>query len=727
MSDAAHNKLMQWLGIEKQSKYVRDYFYKYNIRSSIYMSVVVIALEVWMVIRMIRTVVTNHMTGDVFWGVVDKYFMNYFILLSAGILMLLYALRFTRGWQKSRWAALFVAALSLLVCVYEIHMLSTHTIYTVPARTYLNYIILFLAGAAMIVFSAMLISSKTDKKWQTLSVLYIFSFICINFGIIISVNSYAKGEQILTFLTMELFVVCLLTWRPVIGFLILTVSYLVFFGELDTLVAVNSPDGLPGITESTQINGFTMWLSTLLFCISSYRKTRSQALQDESLVKMNDHLSEISVTDELTGIHNMFYFREEAKKLLNYVTTDRERVVYLFLDIENFKSYNEQYGFHQGNDLLRRFAKALEKAFPGSIAARYSDDHFVVLTSNEGCEETVAKLSDGIRHNQGEVQLSLKCGAYHPADDEADPSLACDRARFACNAIKKHYDRSFRYYDKSLEDQFQLKQYIVNNIDTAIENGFIKVFYQPVVSTKNGKIVGLEALARWQDPDYGLLPPGAFIGVLEEYRQIYKLDRYIVEQVCRDYRESAEQGEPFAPVSINFSRLDFEMCDMIGHLNEQANAHGVPRNYLDVEITESALSDRADLLLEVIQSLRSAGYKVWLDDFGSGYSSLNVLKDYYFDVLKVDMKFLSGFGKNQKTTTIIQNIINLTQQLDMVSLTEGVETKEQYEFLRSIGCDRAQGYLFGKPMPLADLRERLHKHEIAVSEEFLNAGQTAQS
>ncbi|MBR6420904.1 MAG: EAL domain-containing protein [Oscillospiraceae bacterium] len=653
--------------------------------------------------------------------------MNYFILLSAGILMLLYALRFTRGWQKSRWAALFVAALSLLVCVYEIHMLSTHTIRNVPARTYLNYIILFAAGAAMIVFSAMLISSKTDKKWQTLSVLYIFSFICINFGIIISVNSYAKGEQILTFLTMELFVVCLLTWRPVIGFLILTVSYLVFFGELDTLVAVNSPDGLPGITESTQINGFTMWLSTLLFCISSYRKTRSQAMQDESLVKMNKHLSEISVTDELTGIHNMFYFREEAKKLLSYVTTDRERVVYLFLDIENFKSYNEQYGFLQGNDLLRRFAKALEKAFPGSIVARYSDDHFVVLTSNEGCEKTVAELSGGIRNNQGEVQLSLKCGAYHPADDEANPSLACDRARFACNAIKKHYDRSFRYYDKSLEDQFQLKQYIVNNIDTAIENGFIKVFYQPVVSTVNGKIVGLEALARWQDPDYGLLPPGAFIGVLEEYRQIYKLDRYIVEQVCRDFRDSADHGEPFAPVSINFSRLDFEMCDMIGHLNEQAEAYGVPRNYLDVEITESALSDRADLLLEVIQSLRSAGYKVWLDDFGSGYSSLNVLKDYYFDVLKVDMKFLSGFGKNKKTTTIIQNIINLTQQLDMVSLTEGVETKEQYEFLRSIGCDRAQGYLFGKPMPLADLRERLHKHEIAVSEEFLNAGETAQS
>lgn len=674
MSSGQKGTILRWLGLEKQSQYVRDYFYTYNIRSSIYMSAVVIVLEIWMIIRLTRTLIVNDLMGN-FSHYFQKYYLYYILLLCSGIAMMTYALIFQRGQRRRK-----------------------------------N------KGEPLLV--------TTKQKVIGNSILYFFSFICIYFGIRVSLNDYAKGEQMLTFLTMELFVVCPLTWRPIEGFLILSVSYGYYYYRIDQMAPINNPEVI-GTTLATQINFFTMWLSTLLVCFSNYSKTRAQALQDESLVKINAHLSEISVKDELTGIHNMLYFRSEAEKLMSYVTTDRTRVVYLFLDIENFKSYNEQYGFHKGNELLVKFAQSLEQAFRGSVVARYSDDHFVVLTANEGVEQTVKALSEEIRVYQGEVRLSLKCGAYLPAGDEADPSLACDRARFACNSIKKHYDRSFRYYDKSLEDQFQLKQYIVNNIDTAIANGYIKVYYQPVIDTTNGCICGLEALARWQDPDYGLLPPGAFIGILEEYRQIYKLDRCIVEQVCRDYRESVDSGEPFVPVSLNFSRLDFEMCDMIAHLNEQAEKFGVPREFLDVEITESALSDRADLLVTTIQNLRTTGYHVWLDDFGSGYSSLNVLKDYQFDVLKIDMKFLTGFGTNGKTTTIINNIITLTQQLDMLSLTEGVETQEQYDFLRSIGCNRAQGYLFSKPVPLDTLRARIHAKELTVSPEFAHTGGTA--
>jgi len=719
--DKIRQRILRLTGLEKQSPYMRRYFYAENMRASIYMSVVVIVLEIWMIIRMIKTIVVNQITDPAgLINIINKYIANYLILLSAGILMLLYAMRFKKGWWKRiRWVSLTVIAMSLSVIVFEIYMLSSSPLGPLVRNLFLNCIVQLCAGIAEIILSVLLIRKKEDNQIHSLLMLYLFSFVSINFGIVLSANSYAKGEQILAFLTMVLFVVCLLTWRPIVGFLILTATYLVFFGELDTMVAYNT--GEVGITESTLINGFTMWLSTLIFCVSNYEKIRSQAIKDENLEKVNAHLSKISITDDLTGIHNMLYFRDEAEKLINYVTTDRERVVYLFLDIENFKSYNEQYGFHAGNKLLIRFAHSLEQAFKGSIVARYSDDHFVVLTAEDGCEAMVNSLSEEIKSFQGEVQLSLKCGAYHPAGDESDPSLACDRARFACNSIKKHYDRNFRYYDKKLDDQFQLKQYIVNNIDLAIENGYIKVFYQPVVSTKNGCICGLEALARWQDPTYGLLSPGAFISILEEYRQIYKLDRYVVEQVCRDYRESVEKGEPFAPVSLNISRLDFEMCDIVGYLNEQAKKYNVPQNYLDVEITESALSDKDELLIDAIQTLHETGYNIWLDDFGSGYSSLNVLKDYHFDVLKIDMKFLSGFDSNEKTTKIINNIVMLTQQLSMVSLTEGVETKEQFDFLKSIGCDRAQGYLFGKPAPIGDLRQRIRDKEISVSPEFLNS------
>ncbi|MBQ9898452.1 MAG: bifunctional diguanylate cyclase/phosphodiesterase [Ruminococcus sp.] len=599
-------------------------------------------------------------------------------------------------------------------------MISKYDPATVTRTHFNNYVINLCAGIFLIALSGVILSDTKHRKWQGLSVMYVFSFVCLNFGMIISENSYAKGEQILTFLTMELFVICLLIWRPAVGFAVLTVSYHIFFHRLNGLIAFNT--GTVGTTESTQINGFTMWISTLIFCISNYNRTLQQALKDENLEKMNSHLSKISVEDELTGIHNMVHFRAEAEKLLGYVTTDKEDSVFLFFDIENFKSYNEKYGFHAGNELLIKIAHLIEDEFKGSLVSRFSDDHFVVLTRSTGAMEKIMKLSGDIKDNQGEVHLELKCGAYQPSGEETDSSLALDRARFACNSIKKHFDRPFRMYDKSLEDKFQLKQYIVNNIDHAIENGFIKVYYQPVVSTENGCICGLEALARWLDPNYGLLPPGSFIEILEEYRQIHKLDQCIIEQVCRDYRGKADAGEPFVPVSLNFSRLDFELCDIVGYLTETAEKYNVPKHYLDVEITESALTDQQDFLQNAMKVLRSSGYKIWLDDFGSGYSSLNVLKDYQFDVLKIDMKFLHGFANNQKTRPILENIVSLTKQLNMISLTEGVETKEQYEFLKNIGCDRAQGYLFSKPVPGEELWSRVKRGELKISPEYSNAG-----
>ena len=645
--------ILNGLGFEKNSKYVRDYFFTTNMRASIYMSLVVIVLEVWMIIRMTVTIFRDNLQSNMM-HYIEKYYVNYFILTFTGIIMLILAVRFMRG--------------------------------------------------------------KKDNRYLCTVVKWVFTLVCIYFGIKISLNDYSKGEQILTFLTMELFSLCLLTWKPYIAFVLASVSYVYFYYRMNEMVAVNT--GEVGTTVATQINFFIMWISTMMVCIANYNNTRMQALRDENLEKVNTYLSKISIEDELTGIHNMVYFRNEAEKVLSYVTTDRENAVFLFFDIENFKSYNEKYGFHEGNELLIKVAHMIEDSFKGSLVSRFSDDHFVVLTRIDGAKNIIGHLSGEIKKLQREVHLELKCGAYKPVGDEADVSLACDRARFACNSIKKHYDRTLRIYDKSLEDKFQLKHYIVNNIDNAIASGYIKVYYQPVVSTRNGCICGLEALARWEDPNYGLLSPGAFIEILEEYRQIYKLDQYIIEAVCRDYRDASDNKKPFAPVSLNFSRLDFELCDIVGYLCETVEKYGVPKNFIDIEITESALTDQQDFLPNAIKNLRSFGYKVWLDDFGSGYSSLNVLKDYQFDVLKIDMKFLSGFKDNEKTRPILENIVSLTKQLKMLSLTEGVETAEQFSFLEAIGCDRAQGYLFSKPVPIETLRERISAGELKISPEL---------
>lgn len=645
--------ILNGLGFEKNSKYVRDYFFTTNMRASIYMSLVVIVLEVWMIIRMTVTIFRDNLQSNMM-HYIEKYYVNYFILTFTGIIMLILAVRFMRG--------------------------------------------------------------KKDNRYLCTVVKWVFTLVCIYFGIKISLNDYSKGEQILTFLTMELFSLCLLTWKPYIAFVLASVSYVYFYYRMNEMVAVNT--GEVGTTVATQINFFIMWISTMMVCIANYNNTRMQALKDENLEKINTYLSKISIEDELTGIHNMVYFRNEAEKVLSYVTTDKDNTIFLFFDIENFKSYNEKYGFHEGNELLIKVAHMIEDSFKGSLVSRFSDDHFVVLTRIDGAKNIIGHLSGEIKKLQREVHLELKCGAYKPVGDEADVSLACDRARFACNSIKKHYDRTLRIYDKSLEDKFQLKHYIVNNIDNAIASGYIKVYYQPVVSTKNGCICGLEALARWEDPNYGLLSPGAFIEILEEYRQIYKLDQYIIEAVCRDYRDASDNKKPFAPVSLNFSRLDFELCDIVGYLCETVEKYGVPKNFIDIEITESALTDQQDFLPNAIKNLRSFGYKVWLDDFGSGYSSLNVLKDYQFDVLKIDMKFLSGFKDNEKTRPILENIVSLTKQLKMLSLTEGVETAEQFSFLEAIGCDRAQGYLFSKPVPIETLRERISAGELKISPEL---------
>ncbi|MBR0511990.1 MAG: EAL domain-containing protein [Ruminococcus sp.] len=649
---------MKWLtdglGFEKQSKYVDEYFFRANMRASIYMSVVVIVIEIWMIIRLTNTIFANNLQGN-FMHYFEKYYINYIVLLASGILMLSYSQAYIRG--------------------------------------------------------------KTNNHILGQCIKWVFTFVCIYFGIKVSINDYSKGEQILTFLTMELFSMCLLTWKPITAFILSGGSYLYFFLRMNEMVAVNS--GEVGTTLATQINFLTMWISTMMVCVANYNNTRLQAQKDENLEQINAYLSKISVEDELTGIHNMVYFRSESEKVLHYVVTDKDNLLFLFFDIENFKSYNEKYGFQAGNELLIKTAHMIDEAFTGSLVSRFSDDHFVVLTSVDGAQNKIGQLSGEIKKLQKEVHLELKCGAYKPTEDKADISQACDRARFACNSIKKHYDRTLRFYDKSLEDKFQLKQYIVNNIDTAIENGYIKVFYQPVVNTDDGSICGLEALARWQDPNYGLLPPGAFIDILEEYRQIYKLDMCMVEAVCKDYRESVDTGKPFVPVSLNFSRLDFELCDIVSYLCETVEKYNVPKEFIDVEITESALTDQQDFLPNAIKNLRSFGYKVWLDDFGSGYSSLNVLKDYFFDVLKIDMKFLTGFDSNEKTRPILENIVDLTKQLNMMSLTEGVETKSQFDFLANIGCNRAQGYLFSKPLPLEELREKINSGELKISKEYL--------
>ena len=255
-------------------------------------------------------------------------------------------------------------------------------------------------------------------------------------------------------------------------------------------------------------------------------------------------------------------------------------------------------------------------------------------------------------------------------------------------------------------------QYILENLDTALDKNYIKVYFQPVVRTVSRQMCSMEALARWEDPVHGLLSPASFIPVLEQRGLIHLLDSHVIWQVCALYREAVSRGDIVVPISLNLSRLDFELCDIFSVVEEAVRTYEVPRHCICIEITESALTDNETAMLGRIDQFRSAGYPVWMDDFGSGYSSLSTLKDFEFDEIKIDMNFLSDFRLRSKR--ILSSIVHMAKQINIQTLVEGVETEEQFNFLRDIGCEKVQGYLFGRPLPYAQCIANVTKQGITL-------------
>lgn len=429
-----------------------------------------------------------------------------------------------------------------------------------------------------------------------------------------------------------------------------------------------------------------------------YFNHSSPSFAEEHVFAMNRN------SDLLTGLFNMRYFQEEVQKKM---FTREERIkgmAFVHFDIASFKLFNERYGFQKGDELLCDVSAIIHQAFPEHFAARLSNDHFIVCTHAANVEQIVEGVYQKVRKVIPGVRIELKAGIYYLEDTCDEAGFACDHARMACNNIKQRYDVHYAVYDTEISKRLRTQQYIVDHIDEAIENDYIKVFYQPVIRVATGEICGYEALARWKDPVYGMLSPLDFIETLENFHLIHKLDGYIVRKVCSDYSMLARAGEPIVPVSVNLSRLDFQLCNIFDIVDGYREKYNMPKNLLDIEITEGALNDTTGALKTEIDRFRLNGYQVWIDDFGSGYSSLNVLSEYTFDVLKLDMKFLRSMDKNPNAGTLLYYIVYAAQEMGLQALTEGVESQEHYDFLKKVGCNKAQGYLFSKPLPMDECR-----------------------
>lgn len=402
----------------------------------------------------------------------------------------------------------------------------------------------------------------------------------------------------------------------------------------------------------------------------------------------------------LTGLYrgSAFYYHAEQRIFAN-----QEEYMILYIDIEHFKLYNDWYGHEQGDCLLKEIAvhlKAVAKTVQG-ICGYFGGDDYVLLAPVKNIdlqkfeEQAISWIGDqGI--NSGFLP---SIGVYYvDVDEPVSITLMCDRAAIAANSIKGNYSTRVAYYERSMKQEMEREHEVLLDVKRALDNEEFKVYLQPKYNMFNDKIVGFEALVRWHHSEKGIIYPNDFIPILENNGFIMKLDLYMWDKTCALLREWIDKGYQPVPISVNISRIDLFHIDVVTTLNDLIQKYKLNKNLLELEITESAYAKDMDTLLVIIKRLRTDGFKVLMDDFGSGYSSLNMLKDIEIDTLKIDMRFLflDEQSKN-KGIGIIESIVNLANWMNLSVIAEGVETKEQVEFLSNIGCQFAQGYYYYKP------------------------------
>ena len=719
------------LGFERLSKYERDYLHDANIRSSIYMGVIVMLLEIWMLIRQtVSKIIPKYLAGGDLLALLIKYTTKYWLFLLVGFgIMLFCSFQKDKKLSKGRFWALTIvgSACVLYTSVLSLESFTKESDSVTPVMAGIMnamlisiYVLLFVIGASIVVYALFkYLKHKTIVPLEHAAIIG-FTLVCLAFGVFVSYSDFWGAKEIICFLTMVIYVGCLLIYRPYITILILGASFLGFYEVLLTYqngmsfqaqeVVINGE--LLKITSGDTVNYITFFISLTTICFAIYHGRLNEAKKTKALEKS-------AKEDALTGMNNYSYFPALAKEYIQGVTDNFSENVFLFLDVHNFKAFNDQRGFEAGDRFLVAIGKYISDIFSDSLCARQADDHFVVLTKTAGLQERLDKLNKLVHDYDEEILLGINCGAYHLTGENEDPRMAIDRARYAAHLIKNRFQTVYAEYDKTMSEEYHKRLYVVNSIDSAVSNGWIVPFYQPVVWSDTKELCGCEALARWMDPVYGQLFPNEFIPVLEEYRLIHKLDKAIFESVCRDLRAAMDAGKPVVPVSLNFSRLDFELMDAPQELEDLVTRYRIPKELIHVEVTESALTDNFSRLNAAMNRIKELGYSLWLDDFGSGYSSLNVLKDYQFDVVKIDMRFLSNLENSEKSKTLIDCIVKMANRINMLTLTEGVETEMQAEFLNQIGCNRLQGYLFGKPIPKDALYTRIDSGELIVAKKHL--------
>lgn len=418
--------------------------------------------------------------------------------------------------------------------------------------------------------------------------------------------------------------------------------------------------------------------------------------------------------DFLTGIYGQQKFYQATRELLDQRAG--ENFAFIHFDIDRFRIINTLYGSKEGDRLIHFVAGAIRKvmtAYGRGTYGRLGGDVFGMCVPYED-GAAIYHILEGIRaeirKHTVHYYLETCAGIYLVDDPDMEVAAMHDNAEIAAAQCKGQYMVHDVLYTEEIGQKMLREQHIIDEMDTALAEQQFIVYFQPKYHLKKMAPYGAEALVRWKKPNGEIVLPNEFIPIFERNGFITKLDYYVWEKVCQFIESELSQGRNPAPISVNVSRVNLYNPDFMDSLIDLIHRYHIPPHYLNLELTESVFSEDAELIQRAVNYLHDAGFTILMDDFGSGYSSLNILKDVDLDVLKIDMKFFSKGNTAEKGAKIIEAVIRMAESLDMMVIAEGVEEKHQVDFLNDLGCDYIQGYYFGRPMS-QDQYEKLTNHE----------------
>lgn len=432
----------------------------------------------------------------------------------------------------------------------------------------------------------------------------------------------------------------------------------------------------------------------------------------QSILKFRDVSFRVSAAkhDRLTGIFSKEYFYTAAGRLLKN-DPDKDYDI-MCTDIQHFKVINDQYGTDASDYVLWALAERINNLVGESgVCGRIGADIFAMLIPRKDYDEQ-QKLMDDIVGGGCEngISFTLKFGIYPITDRTVPVSAMCDRALIVMGTIKHSYDARYAVYDEKIRQSMLREQQILDSMDEGIRKKQFTVYLQPKHNTETGVVEGAEALVRWIHPRLGFISPGDFIPLFEKNGFITKLDSYVWEMTCRIIRGWIDEGISPIPVSVNMSRVDLETDNVISTMDELVAKYDIPRELLHLEVTESVYEDDSARLVDVVGKLKDDGYTIEMDDFGSGYSSLSMLSELPIDVLKLDMGLIRSESRYSNKKGVMSFVLSMARWMGFKTIAEGVEKKDEVDFLRSIGCDLIQGFYFAKPMPSDDFKSYMMSH-----------------